>query len=229
MIYAIEGIAKTLKEARERKGLSQRALSARSGVRQYQISKIENGSVDLRLSSLIELARALDLDLKLIPRKAVPAVDHVVRSTTPKAAAAPVLKELNRTLDVVKDLRATYPDLSELNKLQNTIQSFKNLQGVGKELEALREIYKPIRELQKFREAAKLPTEQIRAIQEASKLPSEQLRALRDAARLPAEQLQALREAANAAQNLRNQLVHSISEAPSLPRPAYSLDEDDDG
>ena len=89
MAYAIEDIARTLKDARRRKGLSQRALSALSGIHQYQISKIENGAVDLRLSSLIELARALDLDLKLVPRKAVPAVDSVVRSTWPKDPAAP--------------------------------------------------------------------------------------------------------------------------------------------
>ena len=79
MTYVLEDIARTLKEARKRKGLSQRALSALSGVQQYQVSKIENGATDLRLSSLIELARALDLDLRLIPRRAVPAVDGIVR------------------------------------------------------------------------------------------------------------------------------------------------------
>ena len=207
MIYAIEDIARTLKEARERKGLSQRALSAQSGVHQYQISKIENGTVDLRLSSLIELARALDLDLKLIPRKAVPAVDNIVRSTVPKVAAAPALKELNRTLDAVKNLRSAYPDLSELNKLQNIFQSFKNLQSIGEELEVLREITRPVRELRKLTETAQ-------KIAEAAKLSS--------------EQLQTLKQAADAAQHLRNQLVHTIPEAPSPARPAYSLDEDDD-
>jgi len=208
MTYAIEDITRTLKEARQRKALSQRELSARSGVHQYQISKIENGTVDLRLSSLIELARALDLDLKLIPRKAVPAVDNVVRSTVPKVAATPALKELNRTLDAVKTLRAIYPDLSELTKLQNSIRTFKNLQGMGKELKALREITRPVRELQKFTETSRRTAE---------------------ATKLPAERLQALRQAASAAQTLRNQLVHNIPEAPSLPRPAYSLDGDDDG
>ena len=222
MSYATEYIARTLKEARKRKGLSQRALSKQSGMPQGQISRIENDAVDLRLSSLIELARALDLELTLVPRKSVSAVKSIVRSSGPKAAAAPALKELNRTLDAVKDLRAAYPDLNELTKLQSSIQSFKNLQGIGKELEALREISKPVRELQKL-------TETSRKIAEATKLPSEQLRALQEATKLPSEQLRALREATNAAQKLRNQLVHNIPEAPSLPRPAYSLDEDNDG
>ena len=33
-----------------------------------------------------------------------------------------------------------YPDLRELVGLQNSIQTIKNFQGIGKELEALREI-----------------------------------------------------------------------------------------
>ena len=82
MTYATEDIIYALKSTREAKGLSQRALSARTGVPQSHISKIESGGADIRLSSLIEIARALDLDLRLIPRKAVPAVDHIVRSTT---------------------------------------------------------------------------------------------------------------------------------------------------
>jgi transcriptional regulator with XRE-family HTH domain len=236
MSYATENIARTLKEARERKGLSQRALSKQAGVPQGQISRIENGAVDLRLSSLIELARALDLELTLVPRKSVSAVKSIVRSSEPKAAAAPTLKELNRTLDAVKDLRAAYPDLNELIKLQSSIQSFKTLRGIGKELEALRNISRPVRELQKLTEksrkiaeATKLPAEQLRNLQKATKPSSEQLRTLQEATKLPTEQLQALREATNAAQKLRNQLVHNIPEAPSLPRPAYSLDEDDDG
>ena len=75
MDYAIEQIAETLKEARARKELSQRALSTLAGLPQSHISKIENGAVDLRLSSLIELARVLDLELTLIPRNAAIAVN----------------------------------------------------------------------------------------------------------------------------------------------------------
>ena len=72
MAYATEDIIRELKEAREAKGLSQRDLSARIGVPQSHISKIESGRSDIRLSSQIEFARALDLDLMLVPRAAVP-------------------------------------------------------------------------------------------------------------------------------------------------------------
>lgn len=76
--YKIEHITDALKAARKRKGLSQRELSERSGVPQSHISRIENGAVDLRLSSLIELARTLDMELVMVPRKAVPAVQSIV-------------------------------------------------------------------------------------------------------------------------------------------------------
>lgn len=81
MNYSTEHISEALKTARKRKGLSQRALGKLAGVPQSHISKIESGAVDLRLSSLIELARVLDLELTLVPRKASAAVSAVIRST----------------------------------------------------------------------------------------------------------------------------------------------------
>lgn len=74
MSYTIEHIARALRKAREAKGLSQRELGRKAGVPQGHISKIENGAVDLRLSSLVALARTLDLELALVPRKVVPAL-----------------------------------------------------------------------------------------------------------------------------------------------------------
>lgn len=79
MTYQLEDIGNKLKAARTRKGLSQRELAAKTGLLQAQISKIENGASDLRVSSLIALSRALDLELELIPRKALPAVEALVR------------------------------------------------------------------------------------------------------------------------------------------------------
>lgn len=80
MIYTTEQILASLKEARARKGYSQRELSARSGVPQSHISKIESGGVDLRLSSLIAIARVLDLELFMAPKKSVPAIKSVIKS-----------------------------------------------------------------------------------------------------------------------------------------------------
>ena len=84
MAYLKDQILESLREARVRKGLSQRKLSARSGVPQSHISKIESGGVDLRVSSLIALARVLDLELILAPKKSVPAIKSMVRSAQGK-------------------------------------------------------------------------------------------------------------------------------------------------
>jgi transcriptional regulator with XRE-family HTH domain len=78
MVYVVEYLAKTLKAARQGKKLSQRALSKSVGMPQAQISKVENAAVDMKASTLIELSRALDLEVMLVPRQYVPAVKSIV-------------------------------------------------------------------------------------------------------------------------------------------------------
>ena len=90
MSYETERIAAQLKQARENKGVSQRELARLSGVPQSHISKIEANAVDLRVSSLVTLAHALDLEITLIPRQAIPAVRSIVRGlTVPTEASRP--------------------------------------------------------------------------------------------------------------------------------------------
>ena len=81
MKCAVEPIASVLKAARERKGLSQRELGRRVGLPQSHISKIESAAVDLQTSSLIEIARTLDLEVTLIPRTLIPAVRALQRTS----------------------------------------------------------------------------------------------------------------------------------------------------
>lgn len=214
MTYATEDIIRTLKDAREAKGLSQRALSARTGVPQSHISKIESGGTDIRLSSLIELARVLDLELKLVPRKAVPAVETVVRSTVPAPAApqtadtAKAVREFERTLESVKTARALFPDQATLKQLQDSLQSLKNLQSAGRDFTNLfaeaRKAYGPLQK-------------QLAQIREASETVKV----------LPPETLRSLTQAADSLRQLRNQIAHGVPAA-TLPRPAYQLDEDGD-
>ncbi len=81
-------IPEILRSARQSKRLSQRALSEKVGVPQSHISKIENGGVDLQTSSLIELARALDLEVQLVPRRLLPAVQALEREAVPAQTPA---------------------------------------------------------------------------------------------------------------------------------------------
>lgn len=74
MSHVIQHISDALKSARANKNLSQRELSKATGLPQAQISRIENAAVDCKTSTLIELARALDLEVMLVSRKQVPAV-----------------------------------------------------------------------------------------------------------------------------------------------------------
>jgi len=78
--YGLESLTEALRQARLAKGWSQRDLSARAHLTQAQISRIENGEVDVQVSTLIELARSLDFDLQLVPRTALVAVEAAVRS-----------------------------------------------------------------------------------------------------------------------------------------------------
>jgi len=139
MSYAIEQIGTTLRDAREARGLSQRALSAKTGVPQSHISKIENGAVDLRVSSLIELARALDLELVLVPRKAMPAVQSIARSSGASTQAAAegfekALKALKRMQNDVAQLAKMHPNLTELAQFQQRVRELQHFRITAHDL-----------------------------------------------------------------------------------------------
>lgn len=68
-----------LKEAREKRGWSQRDLGSRLGVGQRHISGIESGKIVPRYDTLLELVRMLDRDLLMVPRALVPVVQSLVR------------------------------------------------------------------------------------------------------------------------------------------------------
>lgn len=70
----IEDFAKKIQAARKVKGLTQGELGAKMGLPQSHISQIESGKIDIRLSSLLEISRLLDLEPMLIPRPMIPAV-----------------------------------------------------------------------------------------------------------------------------------------------------------
>ncbi len=98
MIDSIQEIAAMIKAAREKKGLSQRALSAKVGIPQSHISKIEQGMVDLQTSSLIQIARALDLELVLVSRTHLSAV-QALQNASYSSKAIPMYRLSNEEKD----------------------------------------------------------------------------------------------------------------------------------
>lgn len=74
-----EDMRRELKEARVRRGWSQRELGSRLGLPQMHISGIESGKIVPRYDTLLELVRILDRDLLMIPRALVPVMQSLVR------------------------------------------------------------------------------------------------------------------------------------------------------
>jgi transcriptional regulator with XRE-family HTH domain len=142
MPYSTDDIVQTLRTARAQTGLSQRDLSARIGVPQSHISKIESGGTDLRLSSLVELARALDYELVLVPRKLLPAVEAIVggTSTTLSGEARQRATVLNRAQAALAKLNRAHPDAAELKRLDQTLRELANFQLGKADLDMLRAV-----------------------------------------------------------------------------------------
>ena len=74
------GVANALRQARHRKRLSQAELAHKLGLRQRQISDLERAITDSRLSTIQNVARALDLELIMVPRHLISAVEALQRA-----------------------------------------------------------------------------------------------------------------------------------------------------
>lgn len=66
-----------IREARESKGLTQSELGSRIGQPQSAVSRIERGG-DLRVSTLLEIARVLETEPVLVPKRLIPAVQALL-------------------------------------------------------------------------------------------------------------------------------------------------------
>ncbi len=200
MSYETEDIARALKSARIAKGLSQRELSQKADLPQSQISRIENGAVDLRLSSLIALARVLDLEPTLVPRKVVPAVKSIIRSgekpVLTREQARRVQKEMMRFQDTITKVSELQPKLKELQQLQRQFQELQRYQGFIPDTKPIAQARKTVLDFKKN---------------------NQNLGALREAI----DQLKTLR-------NITVHYPAGGPDE-EKPRPAYSLDEDDHG
>jgi transcriptional regulator with XRE-family HTH domain len=60
--------------------LSQSEVASRAGITQAYLSKIEQGKIEPRLHTLEDLARALSLELMLVPLELSPTVQSLLQS-----------------------------------------------------------------------------------------------------------------------------------------------------
>ena len=151
MTYEIDEIVEGLKQARINKGLTQRGLSAKAGVPQSHISKIESGAVDIKVSSLIELARTLDLELMLIPRRHTTAVKSIVgegasqhggEDVAPKAQ-----RELTRLQTALSNIQNFHESTQQVRSLYRTIESMRNMSLDQKQFEQIKDISNNLRNI----------------------------------------------------------------------------------
>jgi len=90
-----------LKKARIRQKLSQESLGRKLKLPQNHISAMEAGKVDVRTSTLVSWARAVGLELLVVPREVAPAVEHLKKemssSATNTETSPPALYEVTET------------------------------------------------------------------------------------------------------------------------------------
>ena len=199
MSRKIDEIVATIRAARQAKALTQKELGQRVGLPQSHISKIEKGAVDLQLSSLVQIARALDLEVKLVPRRALAAVDGAVRSHNATVETSRALYLLNEQAQLAERIKDSFPNLLQIDGFRNAIRNIRKLQFDAVQLKALDEALRPAKRLKSM------------------------FGAKEDAAKLA----KLLEEATSSLRHFRNIKVHTPP-IETRQIPAYRLEEDDE-
>ncbi len=204
MSTAIEDIAASIKAARIAKDFTQKQLGERVGLPQSHISKIETGGVDLQLSSLVEIARALDLELKLVPRKTLPAIEGVVRSQRERSEASRALATIAETIRFAERVQESYPSVTEVTELQSALKDIQAVNFTPETLKAIQQALQPVAHLKKHLQDLGWALDQ----QEGNKKLAQQIAA-----------------STRALQHVRNLQVHAIGQDSAPRRPAYRLED----
>lgn len=123
--YGLESLTEVIRQARLAKGWSQRDLSARAHLTQAQISRIENGEVDMQVSTLIELARSLDLDLQLVPKTALVAVEAAVRSAEERSSERSARNLLATLRRLAEEAEKAAPEREDIASISSTLRDLE--------------------------------------------------------------------------------------------------------
>lgn len=75
----LEDIGAVLRRTRQAAGLTQEQVAALAGITRPRYREIEAGSAAARATTLINISRALGLEIMLIPQRLLPAVNALVR------------------------------------------------------------------------------------------------------------------------------------------------------
>ncbi|MDP3907887.1 helix-turn-helix domain-containing protein [Novosphingobium sp.] len=192
--------AATIRASRQAKALTQKELGQRVGLPQSHISKIEKGAVDLQLSSLVQIARALDLEVKLVPRKALAAVEGAVRAHGSTSATSRALNLLNEQERLAERIKNSFPEIPQTETFQIAIRNIRKLPFDAAQLKALDDALGP----------------------------AKRLKPLIDAQGSEAKLAKQLAEATSSLRHFRNILAKNPLIETRCQLPAYRLEEDDE-
>jgi transcriptional regulator with XRE-family HTH domain len=210
MPNSINGLTQALRTTRESRGISQAALGDKVGAPQSYISKVENGGVDLQTSTLVELARALELELILVPRSLLPAVT-ALQLENPQSSGDGIreqaIRNLGKATRLANELRRRFPASADLQALAAALRDLKRVpmsNSVGRQMKVTLEgLYLVLREIQRAARSGSAFNDS-----STTKKLSPFTRILKSE---------------------RNALVHNWHDGPEGPVPAYRLRNDDDG
>lgn len=166
MAYKTEHITQQIRATREARNMSQRELSARSGLTQSHISQIERGTMEPGLASLVDVARALDLEIVLAPKKLMPAIGNIldsasVMSDTLTSQQRSLVGRINRWL---AEGRNRFAIASDADNLKDSLALLRHLPLSADELEKLSDLAMNLQRWQSEPPAATQLSEFARAI-----------------------------------------------------------------
>ncbi|CDZ32786.1 Putative HTH-type transcriptional regulator Y4dL [Neorhizobium galegae bv. officinalis] len=142
MGYKTEHITHQLRAAREVKNMSQRELSARSGLTQSHISQIERGTMEPGLGSLVDVARVLDLEIVLVPKKLMPAIGNILDSASAMSdtLTSEQRKLVGRVDRWLAEGRDRFAITSDADNLKDSLALLRHLPLSAEELEKFRDL-----------------------------------------------------------------------------------------
>lgn len=146
MAYKTEHITQQLRSAREARKMSQRELSARSGLTQSHISQIERGNMEPGLGSLVDVARALDLELVLAPKKLISAIRNILDSTSTSSdiVSSDQRKLVGRLERWVALHGGVLGTAAEADKFKNSLALLRHLSLSNEEMDTFKEATAPL-------------------------------------------------------------------------------------
>jgi len=159
MTYQTLPFAEDLRRARDAKAWSQRELSAKAGMTQAHISRIERGDVDVRLSTFLELARLLDLELVLVPRNALTAVQALVREARDNSEFRTVRVATTALNGLIHQLRVDYPKDALVDDLAVLARELYSLTALVHSRHAMDDLAQIVENLQAGVRAGRSPAE----------------------------------------------------------------------